>query len=65
MKKIPLSSKEYKEVIRLFGYFKGRGFSVAKDKNGYFIYTHRCRSDSYKSLRSIPVSVQRFIRSTG
>lgn len=49
--------KEYKD--------KFEGVSVAKDKKGYFCYTHRCRSDSYKSLIAIPKSVVDYIESTG
>ncbi|NJD76936.1 MAG: hypothetical protein FIB08_07565 [Candidatus Methanoperedens sp.] len=60
-----LSSSESKEAIRIFGTFQERGFSISKDKNGYFIHTHRCRSKSYKSLSRIPAKVIKFIKSTG
>jgi len=39
--------------------------STGKDRKGFFCYTHRCRSDSYPSLEKIPLSVVRFIASTG
>lgn len=41
------------------------GFSIAKDKDGYYIYTHRARSDSYPKLEDIPKKTQEFIESTG
>lgn len=39
--------------------------TLAKDKNGYFCYTHRARSKSYKTIKAIPKSVIEFIESTG
>lgn len=39
--------------------------SFAKDKNGYYCYTHRARSKSYKTIDSIPKSDVEFIGSTG
>ena len=39
--------------------------SFAKDKDGYYCYTHRARSDSYKSISDIPQSAVDFIGSTG
>lgn len=65
MKKVKLTSQESKDATRLFGSFKARGFSVSKDKDGFFIWTHRSRSKSYKSLSRIPKSVQKFLESTG
>lgn len=41
------------------------GVGVAKDKDGVYIKTHRCRSESYRTLEDIPDSVIEFIRSTG
>ena len=64
MKKVKLTSKESKEAIELFGTFKERGFSVSKDKAGFFIYTHRSRSKSYKSLSRIPASAIKSMKST-
>ena len=42
-----------------------KGFSCGKDKDGYFIYTHRARSKSYSSLDKIPQKDIDFIDSTG
>lgn len=39
--------------------------SLGQDKNGYYCYTHRARSDSYPSIETIPNSVVDFINSTG
>jgi hypothetical protein len=39
--------------------------SLGKDKKGYFVYTHRARSDSYASPHDIPKSKIEFIGSTG
>lgn len=41
------------------------GVSLAQDKNGFFVHTHRARSSSYPSPSRIPLSRIRFIRSTG
>lgn len=41
-----------------------REVSLGKDKDGYFVYTHRCRSDSYKSPHKIPKSRIEFVSST-
>lgn len=41
------------------------GVSLGKDKNGYFVYTHRARSKSYAEPDKIPQSKIIFIRSTG
>ena len=42
-----------------------RECSLGKDKKGYFVYTHRARSDSYKTPHDIPKSKIEFIGSTG
>ena len=44
---------------------KAKGVTLAKDKNGFFVYTHRARSNSYKSIMLIPKSAVTFIESTG
>jgi hypothetical protein len=47
---------------------KGKSFSgvsIGADKDGYFVYTHRARSKSYKTMRRIPNSAIKFIKSTG
>lgn len=38
---------------------------LAKDKKGYFVYTHRSRSASYPSPEKIPLDKVKFIASTG
>lgn len=44
----------------------GRGdcFSLGADKNGFFVYTHRARSKSYKLYKNIPAKEVKFIGST-
>ena len=67
--KIAKSDKEYldpderEKVKSLFG--KNLECSFAKDKDGYYCYTHRARSESYKKLESMPKSDVEFIESTG
>lgn len=41
------------------------GVSLGKDDKGYFVYTHRARSDSFDSADNIPLKDITFIRSTG
>lgn len=41
------------------------GVSLGKDKDGYFVYTHRARCKSYSSPEKIPKSKIKFIESTG
>lgn len=41
------------------------GVSIGRDKNGYFVFTHRARSKSYDSVGKIPNSVIKYIESTG
>jgi hypothetical protein len=41
------------------------GVSLGKDKDGYFVYIHRCRSDSYESPHDIPKTRIKFVASTG
>jgi len=60
--KIHLTSDEYEQVKKKFG--KNRGCSFAKDNNGYYCYTHRARSKSYKTIDKIPKSKYDFICST-
>jgi len=42
-----------------------RGVSIGRDKDGFFVMTHRARSKSYESIEAIPNKVIRFIASTG
>jgi hypothetical protein len=44
---------------------KSKGVTLAKDKNGFFVYTHRARSKSYSTIDKIPTQVIEFIESTG
>ena len=44
---------------------KSSGVSLGADKNGYFCYTHRARSDSHASPEKIPIKEINFIESTG
>ena len=44
---------------------KAKGVTLAKNKNGYFCYTHRARSAEYKTIAAIPKKVIEFIESTG
>lgn len=39
--------------------------SLGKDEDGFFVYTHRCRSDSYPTPHKIPKSKIKFVGSTG
>jgi hypothetical protein len=41
------------------------GVSLGKDKKGYFVYTHRCRSASYDTPYKIPKNKIEFVASTG
>lgn len=41
------------------------GVTVAKDDDGYYVRTHRARSDSYDSVEKIPQSDIDYIESTG
>lgn len=42
-----------------------RGTSVGRDKDGYFVMTHRCRSKSYPKASEIPDATIKGVRSTG
>ena len=57
-----LTTAERAEVKKLFG--QSTACSFAKDKDGYFCYTHRCRSDSYPAIADIPQKDVNFVRST-
>lgn len=41
------------------------GVSLAEDKDGYYVYTHRARSESYPTPEDIPDSVIKQIETTG
>lgn len=44
---------------------KARGCTLAKDKNGYFVYTHRWASKRFKTITAIPKNIIEFCESTG
>jgi len=56
-----LNAEERGQLKALFG---DPGCSFAKDDDGYYCYTHRARSESYKSLSDIPQDKVKFIEST-
>jgi len=39
--------------------------SVGRDKQGFYVYTHRSRSSSYPTPGAIPLAKIRFVGSTG
>ena len=41
------------------------GVSIGRDEDGYYVCTHRARSDSYESMDKIPQNKIAFIESTG
>lgn len=57
-----LNNSERAEVKERFG--QSAKCSFAKDKDGYYCFTHRCRSDSYPSIADIPEKSVEFVRST-
>ena len=56
-----ISSSERTEIRKRFG---STACSFAKDKDGYYCYTHRCRSKSYKTIADIPDKDVKFVSST-
>ncbi len=44
---------------------KAKGCTLAKDKNGYFVYTHRWASKRFKTIAAIPKKIIEFCESTG
>ena len=59
----PVNAKERSQIKDIFG--DDLECSFARDKDGYFCYTHRARSKSYDSIDKIPKSKVEFIGSTG
>jgi len=53
------------EVVPCTGIKENLGFTCKKDKNGYFITTHRARSKSYPKLEDVSMKDIKFIDSTG
>lgn len=42
-----------------------KGVSVGRDKDGFFVTTHRARSKSYLTLAKIPDAKIKWVESTG
>lgn len=63
----PFFEQNKSEIITKPNHLKNKmaGVSLKKDKNGYFVMTHRARSKSYKTIDSIPDKDIKFIDSTG
>lgn len=57
-----LTTNERSEVKELFG--QSNKCSFGKDKDGYYCFTHRCRSKSYPEIKKIPMKDVEFVRST-
>lgn len=56
---------EVNECTMPFQSGKFSGVSICRDKNGYFVTTHRSRSKSYESIDKIPISVIKKVEKTG
>lgn len=56
-----ISTSERAEIKKKFG---ETACSFAKDNKGYYCFTHRCRSKSYKSIDDIPQKSVDFVSST-
>jgi len=61
--KLPVSSEDHKEFRAKHG--KNTGVSLARDKDGFYVKTHRCRSKSYPRPSAIPNDRVKFVGSTG
>ena len=59
-----VSSLELNEITNVKKSGRYQGMCVGKDKNGFFV-SCRARSKSYESLKKIPESVLKFVKSTG
>jgi hypothetical protein len=44
---------------------KAKGVTLRKDKDGFYVHTHRARSKSYKTAMMIPKSVIEKTEATG
>lgn len=60
--KCPLNKGDLARFKEKFG--SSKSCSFAKDKDGYFAYTHRCRSKSHKTIEDFPQKDVDFVRST-
>ena len=57
-----ITQAERNEFYKIFG--KSYECSLAKDKDGYYVRTHRARSHSYPEIKDIPKKDVDFVRST-
>lgn len=57
-----ITQAERNEFYKIFG--KSDECSLAKDKDGYYVRTHRARSHSYPEIKDIPKKDVDFVRST-
>lgn len=68
-KKVTKAKKSYTVVAKPKVFLnktpKATGVTLAKDKSGFFCYTQRSRSKSYRTIDAIPKSVIEFVESTG
>lgn len=57
-----ITSSERSEFYKIHG--RSLDCSLARDKDGYYVRTHRCRSKSYPEIKDIPKKDVEFVRST-
>jgi len=65
-----MAAKRSKQYVTKTAAFKKKtpktaSVSLQKDKNGFFVTTHRARSKSYKTIMAIPKSVIESIEASG
>jgi len=60
---MPVSAADRAAFVARHG--RNAGVSLARDKDGVYCFTHRCRSKSYTSAGSIPRSTVARIEATG
>lgn len=65
MKKVRITELKVNEITYCRQSGRYRGVSIGRDRNGYFVTTHRARSHSFSSPGTIPASKIKWIRSTG
>jgi hypothetical protein len=58
-------NKKVLELKKIGASAKMDGVSLGYDHNGFFVYTGRCKSKSYKTVDDIPDESIKFVRSTG
>ena len=62
IERLPINAEERADIIKKFG--DSNECSWARDKDGIYCYTHRCRSKSYETVDDIPKGKVNFVRST-